>query len=1759
MSSTSLVTDVRVTILDKEMLTSQMRKLNLENSALQMENKLLKDKNNRAAVRVTELETKLQKSQEEIYEIQLKRDQESGRALLTARLEMEREIEQYQTKATSAAKQVDLLKSEISYLDEQLITLQRELEVTRQAADRSKIYETHQQEVETFRNEIENLKSLLEQTDHSLEKEISKCVDLTNQVHRLTEENQILRSQLEGDNDDVSVAEKQITSLLLRLHVTEERLSQERADRAGNLSQIEEKLLTDNAKLQTKSKELDRQLKREKEKTKVLEQRLKEFREENLHLRLSVPDEDEQSYDLPYIRQSRADTKKHGNDLTNILHELVKESGLSLEEEGPDGLLLYLWQERQLLQQNVKAWRICLDQWKKELDQNGHSVEEDSFENLQMALSITRESESRMLKTEENYEDINAEKISSEQVYRQQLSELVKDKHSTHARLDTLQDLMDALRAENEILRQGLAMTSGQKDVKPKETESKEDVLLGEITSLESKLAQVMRKNKVLTSELTTLRSQLSLRDSELKETIAEYKLTQSVSPSQQADEKVKGHHLQALQEEVAGYKEEIRCLNDRQSVTLAERQKLELELSEVKGQLRSLQAEYRQLEAGKTQNGDVNSFEEEIEKKTVQILQLTSQLTEAEINLSQVRNELGHQRQTHQDIVSQMDQLRSQLDQRCQMLDQISLRETDQLEQLEMVKSMLQTLTQGLTSKEGEVEILTLKLQQSQDKVLALEEQIAAAQGKVQVKGEGHKLSSAAKENLRHKELQELKTQVLQAVTSANTSKLECTELTQEVNKLRLELSTVMSSNVQLVNEKGLLERKIQILEEENNLVQTELDVGQTSLNQLESSLQEVVEKIGGQISHFEPGNEENMVEVDQKVLLNKLQTLQLNELAREKENEVIVEKIRRQEQEKITMSKHCDILQQEVNQCHQDVSRITKELVMKMKENAATTEINRMLQKDHLSLQKKLATLETKVEEKSVMADKQKAEVIEVIKQMEMVEQKQDSTLSTIQQRESTLVDYEKQIQQLSLNLTHMEKLRDEMQAGIDHLTEEVTSLKNVISVLEHKVQERDSNIHELKAKCHKQKEEILSLTHTAELANQEQDVLVANINSDKKVLETLKEEIKVHEENEKKLSDKVAQLTGELEVQRSHLIVAKETIQQTKAEKEIFMKDYQDVCRRLGEKENIHKETEKKIEAESALVREESQRQKEMFLDLRAASEKEINQLRQENELLKQQLQIKNEEISKNMEKFKELEEIQRINKSLEVSIQEKEVRSGQSNMLVDSLRKEVMSLREENSQLQDTVARKVVSILDLQDQLRSSSEMKETQAIDMKHTMEGMRAHHEYERKTWKESLNKVEESARNSAEEVSRLTAKCDQISEQLQSKEKILVELNLKLKENMASQKHLEDKILHLKESLEEMKQKKISLENSLHSTQSECTSFKERIMSLTNQIKDKESALNISQKAVRLGEEKIEFLSSELLRHQRLLDSHKQQSTAKLQQLRSQAETESKDQIKVQQQAHVLSVELEQVRETLTLKNKESLKLQETVLELEQRVREYEIKLRLGEEMQTKLGYRFEEQENEVKKLRNFLSKKAEEDGSGKTMWQEMNRVMSELSHQLQFHFETSRSMDHGGREEDELVYKLRKQLLETESQLNTERALHQITKGSMQSLEEDCNRLRQTIMAMRKRAISSEKKQKSRMEEINEIIARSQTRAQALLSSGDYSLDTSFRSLNPSRDYNLADVSFSSDTSLASDAHLANLSFLNLSSTYPGLSPRK
>ena len=87
--------------------------------------------------------------------------------------------------------------------------------------------------------------------------------------------------------------------------------------------------------------------------------------------------------------------------------------------------------------------------------------------------------------------------------------------------------------------------------------------------------------------------------------------------------------------------------------------------------------------------------------------------------------------------------------------------------------------------------------------------------------------------------------------------------------------------------------------------------------------------------------------------------------------------------------------------------------------------------------------------------------------------------------------------------------------------------------------------------------------------------------------------------------------------------------------------------------------------------------------------------------------------------------------------------------------------------------------------------------------------------------------------------------------------------------------------------------------------------------------------------------------------------------------------------------------------------------------------------------------------------------------------------------------------------------------------------------------------------------------------MEEINEIIARSQTRAQAMMASGAY-LDGTFKHLNPSRDFSVAggvnaSADVSPDTSLAlSDASFTsggvlNSSFLNSSGVFTSGGARK
>ena len=64
-----------------------------------------------------------------------------------------------------------------------------------------------------------------------------------------------------------------------------------------------------------------------------------------------------------------------------------------------------------------------------------------------------------------------------------QLTDLVKERHDAFARLKTLEDLMEALRAENEMLREGLASSSGIKETAQKSPTEDQGIVVSILTN----------------------------------------------------------------------------------------------------------------------------------------------------------------------------------------------------------------------------------------------------------------------------------------------------------------------------------------------------------------------------------------------------------------------------------------------------------------------------------------------------------------------------------------------------------------------------------------------------------------------------------------------------------------------------------------------------------------------------------------------------------------------------------------------------------------------------------------------------------------------------------------------------------------------------------------------------------------------------------------------------------------------------------------------------------------------------------------------------------------------------------------------------------------------------------------------------------------------------------------------------------------------------------------------------------------------------
>ncbi|KAK7496879.1 hypothetical protein BaRGS_00011859, partial [Batillaria attramentaria] len=1193
LSPRTVMADSRSFIVEKELLESQMRKVQLENSTLNTENKLLKDKYNRATARISELENRLASLEEELEGTQDNMAAELSRASRQARAETDRELEQKQNKISSLTRENDKLQTEIKYLQQKLDAAVKETEVVKKSSDRSKAFDAQKEENSALKTEISKLQELLDASEQQLDVQCQKNIDLTQQVTKLTEIRDLLQLQLDAGGSTGTTAEKRVLSLEQRLRVTEERLTQERADRANNLSQVEEKLLSDNAKLQASEKELRRQLQREKDKNRNLEQRSHEYREENMKLRLALPDEDDtispyKTYDIPNTTHfSHRQQTKRVEDVKVILKELEKE-GVG---EGEAAAIVALWNQRQKQQQQLREWSVYLTDLQL--------ADKDTSEGLKLLREKIHEYENKFKEMEEKTEDIQAEKVTVDSTYKQQLSILVKERHEAFARLKTLEDLMEALRKENELLRQGLATSPAPSDSKMTGSNSQLEALSAEIQTLESRASQLIRKNKMLETELETLRAQVAARDIALEEAYADVKAAQA-QKLQGEDSAVLRQKIEDLNADLEEMHEELKTATQRAETAQREKLRLEGELEEAERQLKVAKSRTAKHEASREENKESKMalLETELEQKDVQLLTLTSQLRQTEAELETTQQQLALQRETTSTLQAQVEETEAELQDRGEMLDTVAEKKSDLLEQLSLVKTRLDAATLALSQKQSQIQVLQMELAHEKERTSILDDrvyQLRRSDSREVLNDSGNQSETVLELRLQdtESEVTRLKGELLTMTSDLGSAQEEREASQQEASRVREELATAHAQICQLTSDKSTLEQELDILTQDHSCVSEERQQADEHLVKMESRLQEVLHKFeleakrqhGDFVIQYNEMNPE-----DGPKVLSELHSLRLLTGEKSKEVDMLNDKISRQELQARNMEKRVETLRMAQARSKEDVGRLTTELVLKMKENAATAEVNQMLAKEQASSQKECQKLQQELDQERSHKQQRKAEISEVIKKVEKTELSQRETSQIVQQKDSLIAELEAEIRQVKRNLGQVEVENEQLKAKVEHLNEDVRNLGNVNTTLEKRLEMERASLAEERTNASKRREDLATTNHKMEDLKHEQTMLLNNLSAERKNVQKLKEEIQHHEETEQKLQDQIKSMTADIETQHGQLLATRQQIEQLKLDKEAVYRDYQDVCRQLGEKDHVLTEQQRQSDREIEVARAE-----------------------------------------------------------------------------------------------------------------------------------------------------------------------------------------------------------------------------------------------------------------------------------------------------------------------------------------------------------------------------------------------------------------------------------------------------------------------------------------------------------------------------------------------------------------------------------------
>lgn len=1648
-SPRSMTPEARSWLMEKEVLENQTRKLQMEVSSLHTENKILKERLNRAQVTVENLEEKLSSNRDEVDSVYHTLQQQQMEAERKASDEKSEEHSHLQSQIEKLYQENYQLKSEVLKFEKHLDAAEKASSQIKLSAEKAKTLEAYKMEVLTLREEVGKVKALLEQSENHLHEEEVRSKGLNQQVIKLTEMKNLLQQQLDRGGGG-TVSEKQIKSLEKRLKITEERLHQERADRANNLSEVEDKLLTENARLQAVEKELNRQLQREKDKNRNLDNKVKDTREEVERLRLALPFDEttltsakSEEYDIPYsIHSNQRHENKKTPDYKYVMGQVEQQSGLTIGQEKE--VICHLWSSRETTYQQLRHLQYIL--------QDLNLPDNDFSAGLKQLRDLKSQYETKLQQTEEKLRDSQSQLATFETTYREQLNTLVKERHDSFARLKTTEDLLEALRGENEILKAGVGSSVSTKNSNAQNNNT--DALHLEIKNLENQLHRLQTRNQVLEGEVHTLRVQLEGREKALEEAQSEADLANRRLDDTDTVQR-KQDRIDQLLAENQNHLTEIRILREKNGYLTDEKKRSDTNVANCQREINVLKSRQKEGKAGDlADNKYVQSLHEELQQKEVQLSRSNRDLQSLESELQQTRHAMYSEQAQIANLQAQVDSLRDQLEQKNSILDTVGGSESDSQSHYNSLKDTLESMSQELNLVQAQNKTLQAEVNREKSRCEILQEEMS----RTSVHSEPRESSDL---ELRIKQLEEEQDRLQEQLIENSKSNEELTQnmidTQSESQKLQQEISSEQAKLLHMSAQKGELEQHLEEIAEEHDALIQEKTQSEEDLVKLENKVQEMVNKFetDSQRQHNNFQTHYGDIPPEFRKMAAELDSLRTLLDAKTGEMEMLQDKLTRQSMETEFLQRRIELLHSE-NQCNrEDIARLTGELAHKITEASSLKGVNQTLSRERVKIQHQRETDE----------------------------------------------------REKALERSHNEKYR-----------------KDVSEVI-HK-----ADVQKYQRECAELKEQLQTITM-------------------------------------------------EFETAKAQLSARDETIDSLKQDKGAFYQEYDSMCRRLAEKDEKIEMLQQKYNKSLDTMKQEFSQQKLNLEQERTSAESDLDKAKEKINFLNEEIKQKDAQLVTFGRALHELEEASKKKHELENQVEMLEFDCSSVKQLLQNHQREIESHQSTIHRMQEIQAKLQVEKTRLTDQLKEEKESSSREIQHLKKTLSDTESHHEGEKAYLKENLSQTQ--ARLKAVETSLASAVEARDKYQMTNRmlEHSLEEKKSKLEEESTCFRVAEKKSETLQSQLNDSRRERFLTEDKLNQCQTnlvkvekELRAERDRCLELEERIQELEAVSATQQSAVRAKQEQVDVLQSEIGKLRQIIDGQKQQLGGKLkksaQEFKQQLDLVEMEKEQLLKQNQQLTFDLEKARETIQSKNKEILKIQENILNLEEQIRERSSKLKkmednlkVEEEIQSKLASRYQEQEDEVNRMKNFLSKKAEEaTDADKSMWQDMSKVIQDMSLKIQQHFEGSKERENQREQDLKLIKKYKKQVRDLEGDLNTERAVHSITKSSLQALEEDCQRLKKQFMASKRRDKSSaDKSSKSRMEAINEIIARSQTQAQNMLAAGGYFEET-LRSITTPRNANYNYHDGSPDTSIASDFSFNSVSPAVMA-TYPSQakSPRK